>query len=1094
MKHRLVSGFHLHRSNRLESLAGTIGRVMRTPLGSPFVPETVVVQSQGMARWLKLELAARLGIAAHIRFPFPRAFAHELFRALDLTVDARPSFDPELLVWRIFQLLPAAASQPGFASVARYLADGDDRKRFQLAGRLARLFDQYLVYRPDLIEAWDAGSADWPERFGAEPGDAWQARLWHMVGDGWATGHPAAWHGEFLRLARDGRLPQGRLPERVSVFGVSSLPPFHLDLLTALATVSEVHVFLLQPTEHYWGDVRSRREQALLRRRGGVHASGPPQEEGHRLVSSLGRTGREMLDLLLDRDAHDEQEDFTAADSGTMLGRLQDAMLSLRQRGVGDPKLVIENPDGSIRVHSCHSAVREVEVLRDHLLAWLNDDPALQPRDIVVMVPDLETYAPLLDAVFSLPENPLQFIPFSIADRSPRSGGLGAALWQVLELMGGMFGASEVVSLLEREPVRKRFGLDEDDVETCRRWLREAEIRWGRDSAHASGHQASDSNSWRAGLSRLLMSYAIGGDAEVVSCGVARSVDVDGGDADCLGGFCRFAETLLRFSTEAGQAAEPGEWARRLDGLSAGLLDAGGVAATEAETVRAAIATLRDASRWGGCREPISLEIVMEHLGAVLSEDRRGSGFLHGGVTICGLKPMRSIPFKAVCLLGMNQGLFPRQSSPLAFDISARRRRAGDSSPRDDDRHLFLETIMSARSRLHISYVGQSQRDGKDIPPSVVVSELLDHLDHELELPGGAPPSRELVVKHKLQAFSPDYFNGGKLFSFSVANHAAARALVRHRILPKAALSGVVGGKASDEPVDLATVARFFRNPARHFAEQILSMRFTRAEESLQEEERFNVDRRDNHGLVEAGVSALRADHDIGEVLDFQNAAGRMPAGALLNPERSRIERETRGFWSRCQPHFKQVSRRATGEFRSVAGRALVGSVEIFGNAVVLARYSKIESRPDMFLAAWIDLLFAASLGEVVERAVIIGRDETIVLRVPDDPAVVLNSLLSVYEEGQIAVLPFACKSSFAYALKALGKVRDESQRERLCITAARGAWNPSRQNDDAPPSESEDEAMRLAFAGEDLPAWPEFATTSLTVFKPLLEHREEAP
>ena len=196
----------------------------------------------------------------------------------------------------------------------------------------------------------------------------------------------------------------------------------------------------------------------------------------------------------------------------------------------------------------------------------------------------------------------------------------------------------------------------------------------------------------------------------------------------------------------------------------------------------------------------------------------------------------------------------------------------------------------------------------------------------------------------------------------------------------------------------------------------------------------------------------------------------------------------------RCQPYFKQVWRRAAGEFRSVAGRALVGSVEIFGSAIVLARYSKTGSRPDMLLAAWIDLLFAASVGEPVELAVVIGRDETIVLRVPDDPAAVLESLLSVYEEGQIAVLPFACKSSFAYAMKALAKVRDESQRDRLCITAARGAWNPSRQNDDAPPSESEDEAMRLAFAGEDLPAWPEFAETSLKVFKPLLEHREEAP
>lgn len=1093
MKHRRVSGFHLHRSNRLESLAGTLGGVMRESLSSPLVPEAVVVQSQGMARWLKLELAARLGIAAHIRFPFPRAFAHELFRALDLTVDSRPSFDPELLVWRIYQLLPEAAQQPGFASVKRYLADGDQRKRFQLAGRLARLFDQYLVYRPDLIAAWDSGASDWPERFGAEPGEIWQSQLWKMIGEDWAAGHPAAWLHEFLRTAQAGRLPTGRLPERVSIFGVSSLPPFHLELLKALSTVCEVHLFLLQPTEHYWGDVRSRREQALQRRRAGGSPMVAP-DDGHRLVSSLGRTGREMLDLLLDRDAQDEQEVFVAVGAGTLLGRLQDAMRSFEQRGSGEPRQKVAAGDESIRIHSCHGAMREVEVLRDHLLKWFNDEPTLQPRDVVVMVPDLETYAPLLEAVFSLPESPDQFIPFSIADRSPRSGGLGAALWQVLELMGGLFGASEVVSLLEREPVRRRFGLDEDDVERCRSWVRDAEIRWGRDAGHAASHNAGDSNSWPAGLSRLLISYAIGGEAEIMSCGVARSVGVDGGDAECLGGFCRFAETLLRFSADAGSAADPGGWARRLDGLCADLFDTTGVAASEAETIRAAVTTLRDASQWAGCREPIGLDVVMEHLGNVLSEDRRGSGFLHGGVTICGLKPMRSIPFKAVCLIGMNQGVFPRQSTPLAFDLAARRRRAGDSSSRDDDRHLFLETILSARQRIHISYVGQSQRDGKDIPPSVVVSELLDHLDHEYESTAGESLSGELLVKHRLQAFSPDYFNSGKLFSFSTANQAAAQALVGRRTPPKPALAGTCGDGEPAQALDLAVVIRFFRNPARHFAENQLSMRFSRTEESLPEEEDFCVGRRENHGLVEAGISALRAGRDIGSVLAVQGAAGRLPTGPLRSPELSRIARETRGFWSRCEPYFVPVARRIAGPVVSDSGAVLTGSVEVFGNTVVVARYSKLESRPDYLLAAWIELLFAASLDSSVQRAVVIGRDETLLFCAPDQPKSVLNGLLEVYGQGQFSVLPFACKTSFAFAGKMLGKVRAESERGRLSIDAAMAVWRPSQQNEDAPPAESNDEAMQLAFANLDLPALPEFAVVSLKVFKPLLLNREEAP
>ncbi len=1086
-----MPGFHLHRSNRLESLAGTLADRVRTPLQSALAPETVLVQSQGMARWLKLQLAERLGVAANLRFPFPRAFAHELFRALDLTVDARPSFDPELLVWRLYSLLPGAAQRPGFDAVARYLADGDDRKRFQLAGRLARLFDQYLVYRPDLIQAWDADDANWPEAFQAEARDAWQAQLWHLVGDGWAVGHPAAWHCEFLRRAQAGDLPADRLPERVSLFGVSALPPFHLDLLAALGTVAEVHLFLLQPTEHYWGDLRSRREQALARRRS--PRSLGEADEGHPLLASLGRTGREMLDLLLDRDAQDAVEDFVAPPDDRLLGRLQGAMLSLTARGAAEPRLPLAHIDDSVRVHSCHSPLREVEVLHDHLLAWFSDDPQLQPRDVIVMVPDLETYAPLLEAVLAQPEQPGQFIPFSIADRSPRAGGLGAALWHALELAGSPFAAPEVFGLLERPPVRQRFGLDEDALDRCRDWVRAAEIRWGRDEAHTHAQSATANHTWRAGLDRLLLSFALGGTEELVACGVARSVSVDGGEADVLGGVCQFAETLLNFARAAETPAPPAEWAERLNSFLGALCVTEGDAKREADTVRAALTTLADAQKWGGCTEPLSLSVVLEHLGPALAEDRRGSGFLHGGVTICGLKPMRSVPFAVVCLLGLNHGTFPRQNTPLAFDLTARHRRAGDSSPRDDDRYLFLETLLSARARLHLSYVGQSQRDGKDIPPSVVVSELLDHFDHEFTTAAGTPPSRELVVRHRLQAFSPDYFRGEGLFSFSPANHAAAVALQERRQEPIPPLAGKHPAESPTAPVELSTLIRFFRNPAQHFAEQRLGLRFARAEDALRDEEDFQVGTRDNHSLVEAGVATLRRHQSLRELLTLQAAAGRLPDEPLRKGEQSRLERETTAFWQRCEPHFAAPARFLAGTL-TVAGWELTGRVEVFGDQVVLARYSKLDRRPETFLAGWINLLFAASLDASVCRAVLLGRDGTFALNVPADSAAELGRLVTLFQRGQGEVLPFAAKTSFAYAEKFVGKVKVEAEREDRALAAARNAWAPPFVGDDRPDPESTDAALRLAFDGVDLSGVADFGAVSLTVFQALLQHREELP
>jgi exodeoxyribonuclease V gamma subunit len=1087
-----VPGFHLHRSNRLESLAGALAEQLRVPLHSPLAAETVLVQSQGMARWLKLELARRLGVAANVEFPFPRAFAHGLFRALGFTVDARPSFDPALLVWRLHALLPVVAAEPGFTAVARFLADGDERKRFQLAGRLARLFDQYMVYRPELLLAWDADDETWAVQFAAPAEDEWQARLWHRVATGWATGHPARWQRNFLERAQAGTLPAGALPERVSVFGISALPPFHLELLAALSTVTQVDLFLLQPTEHFWGDLRSRREQAMARR---PDDPGVRPEEGHPLVASWGRTGREMHGLLLVHDVQDAPEHFAEPAGGTLLGGLQAAMNALQCRPEGGSRTQLAKTDDSLRVHSCHSPQREVEVLRDHLLAWFQDEPELQPRDVVVMVPDLDTYAPLLEAVLGQPERPEHALPFTLADRPPRAGGIGAALEHALELAAGDFAAPDVFALLERPVVRLRFGLDDDALARCRDWIRAAEIRWGRDARQAATRSAAAGHTWRAGLDRLLLSFAVGGAEEVMACGIARSVAVDGADAETLGGLCQFAGTLLDFACEAETPVSPAQWEARLKTLLTALCVTKGDFLREAEAVNTALATLGDAEKWGRCEEPLSLAVVREHLDQVLGEDRRGSGFLTGGITVCGLRPMRSVPFEIVCVLGLNHGTFPRQHSPLTFDLTARQRRPGDSSPRDDDRYLFLETLLSARRRLHLSHVGQSQRDGKDIPPSVVIGELLDHLDHEFSLPDGRPPSAELVVKHRLQAFSPEYFRDRALFSFSPANFAAAVALQRSRQQPPPALAGELSLPAADsgEPVELTDLVRFFRNPARFFAERRLGLRFRRDDEPLAREESFRVDTRDNFRLVEAGVAVLRRSGSLRELQELQAEAGRIPGGTLTAGETRRLERETAEFWQRCEPYLRGEVREVSGVVALAAAvPALNGRTELIAGQLARARYSKLASRPEVMLDVWLELLFAAARDSTVTQAVLIGRDQTWRLTAPENSRALLADLVGLFLRGQTRVLPFAPKTSWAYIEKLLGRVRDEAEREASAREAARKVWAPEFTSDWAPDPESADEAMELAFSGADLIAEPEFAALSRTVFEPLLANRKE--
>jgi exodeoxyribonuclease V gamma subunit len=877
-----MAGLYLHSGNRLELLADALAEVIRAPLSSPLRDETILVQSLGMARWLKLELASRLGVAAGMRFPFPRALALELFQAAGVDTDQQPSFDPKTLTWRIFALLPGLAAQPAFAPVARYLAGGDGRKRFQLAAQLAAVFDQYLTYRPDMIRSWETGknggkSAGKKPVAGLGDEDQWQPILWRAVCQDWGDGHPALWRESFLKIAKADRLDRSQLPERLSVFGVSTLPPFHLDLLVALSELIPVHLFQLQPTLHYSGDLLSQRQQARLRRRGVSLGEGSSDEiAGHRLVASLGRTGREFLKLVYENDTLEEADHFAVpasfpppdaetADGSTgpvgqpsLLATIQRDLLELRFRAAAEPKRPVAPDDDSIRLHSCHSPVREAEVLRDHLLKWFTEDPSLQPRDVVVMVPDLETYAPAIEAALGAPERGEEAIPFTIADRSPRDGGALAALWQALELVRSRFTAPEVVALLERDAVRRRFGFEPDDFDLVRQWLSDAEIRLGLGAETVGEFHGEPLNTWSAGLQRLVAGYCVAGTGDVAVLDLVRPCSVEGSDALVLGRLCEAVERLGHAAASFAQPATPAAWAEKLHAFADAILCLDSLAPREQETLRAAAESLRQAETNATCADPLDFATVLEHLASALSEDRHGSGYLAGAITVCGLKPMRSIPFQVVCLLGMNDGAFPRRNIPLSFDLTSRDRRDGDSSPRDDDRQLFLETVVSARRRLYISHVGQSQHHGKAAPPSVVVGELLDTLDHEFTGPEGGPLRDHLVVEHRLQAFSPAYFREGPLFSFSRSNFYAARQSTEARSVPAPALQGETAEPDSDlRHLSLDDLVRFFTNPPRWFAERRLKLHLPGRSDVLADAERFDTGPLDEYGAKAALLEVL---------------------------------------------------------------------------------------------------------------------------------------------------------------------------------------------------------------------------------------------
>ena len=832
----LRPGLMLVHGNHAETLRDLLVEwVTRYPL-APLENEIILAQSNGIAQWLKLAFAADadagrgeqdaerpgLGIASALDISLPSRFLWRVYRAV-LGADAVPEtspFDQSRLVWRLVRLLPEVMARPEYAPLRRFLTrDTDLRKRFQLADRLADLFDQYQVYRADWLAAWAGGEDVLIDARGARrrmpQEQRWQAALWRTLledvgtapcdpGGGSNAGR-ATVHEAFLLRAggwpKDDR-PSG-LPRRLMVFGISSLPRQSLEVVAALARWTQILVCVHNPCQHYWAEIVSdkdllRAERARQRRRDGLPADLSEDSmhlHAHPLLAAWGKQGRDFIGLL---DEHHEAaaragdegrvspigqciELFGSPGGDTLLQQLQDDIRDLRPlaetRALWPP--VQPARDASIRFHIAHSPQREVEILHDQLLAAFNAEASLRPRDVVVMVPDIDTYAPHVQAVFGLldREDP-RYIPHSVVDRGRRSTDpLVQALERLLDLPHSRLAVSDLLDLLEVPALRRRFGIAEEDLPQLHRWIREANIRWG---LHAEQRASLDlpaqadamaQHTWRFGLRRMLLGYAVGPDGGAWK-GIEPCDEIGGLDAALLGPLVQLIERLDAAWRTLREPATVANWVTRLRTLLADVFTPEGSDETytllQLET---ALQEWQEVCEEAALTETLPLSVVGDHWLSRLDAGGLSQRFFGGAVTFATLMPMRAIPFRHVCLLGMNDGDYPRARIPIDFDLMGQDCRPGDRSRREDDRYLFLEALLSARDHLHISWVGRSITDNSPRPPSVLVAQLRDHLAAGWRLAGvtdapqgsasvdpGQALLQALTQEHRLQPFSAQYF------------------------------------------------------------------------------------------------------------------------------------------------------------------------------------------------------------------------------------------------------------------------------------------------------------------------------------------------
>ncbi len=1013
-------------SNRLETLAEALARALQEAPLPPLLPETIVVQSDGIARWLKLALADRLGIAAGLRFVYPAGYVWELVARVVPGVPEDSPLAPELLKWRIAAALPAIAAERRFASLARYLDASDALMAYQLAEGLAAAFDRYVVYRPDWIAAWGRGA-----ECGLGPDEAWQAALWRAVLAGLPEVARTDPRERFLASLAHDAAAQRALPPRLHLFAIEALPPVYLETFRAIAAHREVRLWIVNPCREYWPLIDDPRRVARARAEGGPEAE--HRETGNRLLAYLGRHGRALIDGLADELSDGPGGNHASAcfvdpvsssarpSPPTLLAALQSDVLNLRERGdEGAPPLPLAAADDSLAVRVCHSPMREVEVLHDQLLDRFERDPALRPADVLVLMPDVATYAPFVDAVFGTAPRARR-IPYAIADRTGPAGGEALrAFHTLLALPDGRLEAEQLLALLEMPLLARRFGIAPADLATLRVWVERARIRWGADADDRvrRGLPAARAHSWRAGLERLFLGYAMAGDGGELFAGVLPVSGVEGGDAELAARLARFAESAFALEASLRELRLLADWSALLGEALERFLAPDEAQAADVLEIRSVLERMAMHGTASGFRAKVPLAVVREHLRGELTAPAAGRAFLAGGVTFAAIAAARPIPAQVVCLIGMSDGSFPREERPPGFDLTARSARRGDRVRRDEDRYALLQAVLAARGALYISYVGRSVRDNKPLPPSPLVASLLDAARRAL-----APSVRDaamhaVLLEAPLQPFSRRYQPASVTFTY--AEEYARR--VPPAPAPRFAGRVIEAPEAAAPVVTLAALARFLANPARHFFERRLGLRLEAAGGPIEGTEPFVLAELAGWEADQRAFELRRAGRSAADVGQILRGAGLVPDGAAGDVALARRLADV-------EPIVAALARVPSAapieaELTLGATRLALRLDGLTPEGRLAWRIGKLRAADR--LRAWVEHLALVALAPsgVAPRTRLLARKATVTFDGAEAPRARLAELLVLYTTGEREPLPFLPETALAFAAarKGIGK------------------------------------------------------------------------
>lgn len=1044
--------FNLTTSTQTESLLDAF--LEDTSSLDPFEKKWVVTSGKGMRIWMKQAIAERTGISANLCFLSPEqgvwSFAN--LPSFENLISDRNPFSKERLAWKIRQVLPRIHQEnpEAFQVLTPFIADEDPLKKIQLCWEIAAVFDEYLHYRPELLEKWEMGQGETSCQ-----DEIWQAPLWRRI----SSLMPCP---SLYNLIQQANFAQ-KAPPKLFLFYLSPLSPIHFQAFAAYASQKTLHAYLLQPTDQYWQQVLSKKEQ-LTKRSETTSEEDMYLELGPPLLGALGKSWQKMIFQFENIDAYDpvfttkrnEKQDLDA------LVTLQKVLLEMPSQSDLE-KVKYQYGDSSIQIHSCHGPLREIQVLYDFLLDQFNQDPDLRPNEVLVLCPNLHKYSALIDAVFDNPEGKEKRIPFGLCDRQWRSESrVIDTFYHLLEFAESRATARDFFTLISRPAIRDKFELETEDLEIIRWWIEKNQIAWGFDLQHKKSLSlpAFEENTWQHGIDRLLLGF-FAGEAKLQGFDHLSPCDeIEGEKVEILSKFIDVVDSLNLLHQKCSTKKLPNVWQKVLeDYCIKPFFKEEEQTHQDLVEIRKSLAFLTNETKDNHDLEPLA--VIRLHLERTLNEKSLFSRHLTHGVTFASLRSARGIPAKVICLLGMNGGEFPVSPTVPSFDLCKTNPKYTDRNQTEEDRLLVMEVILCTRKCFYLSFQGQSNKNNDTIPPSIVVEEIIEQLDDLLDF------SMEKViqnaksafaVKHPLQAFSKHLFkvsdkheSRGLFFSpdgcrsFSNTSCKGAVALSGEPKPIEEFCSGPISNENPEHPkIRIVDLARFWRDPSAYFLDRSLQVSTKEVSVLLPENERLGSCPWQDSSIKRLLIEQFLDGQDLADSHQELQKQNLLPPGQIGKALHSSMIGELSMMFQRTHPNLAERTPKT-----SVHG--LLNGIEITGetgpffeNTFFLFHSAKLKGKN--CLEGLILHLFHNLFGPFP------GNSKTVVGAIdksfrfapvsPNRAEQILSQLYELYLEGVARPLPFFPNASLAWLEQKIKHEKGKKRKNSLePLDCAKKSW-----------------------------------------------------